>query len=86
MKQDEIGCVQVWLKEDADSFQLHPSCEESLRSAWKNGEAFFDGQDCYGEPLTIKLGQVVCIARSSAEVRRQVREDRAADKLRDGEA
>jgi len=86
MKQDEIGCTQVWMKEDPDSFQLHPGCYDSLRAAWMKGEAFFEGRDCYDEVVTIKLGQVVAISHSTPEVRRQARADRAADKLRDGDA
>jgi hypothetical protein len=74
------------MKEDPDAFQLHPDCYAVLRDAWKNGVAFFETTDCYGEPVTVKLGQVVAISRSSPEVRRQVREDRATDKLRDGDA
>lgn len=83
MKQDEIGCVQVWMREDPDAWNLHPECYEPLREAWMRGEAFFTTRDCYDCPVTIKLGQVVGIALSTPEVRRQVREDRAADKLRE---
>jgi len=86
MKSDEIGCTHVWLKEDSDSFQLHPDCYEALRSAWMKGESFFEGRDTYDEPVTIKLGQIVAMSLSSAAVRQQVRTDRAADKLRDGDA
>ena len=86
MKDDEIGCVRVWLKEDGSAFILHPDCWDSVLAAWQQGETFYTGRDCYDEPVTIKLGQVVVISRNTPEKQRQAREDRAADKLRDGDA
>jgi hypothetical protein len=85
MKQDEIGCTQVWMKEDDNSFHFHPDCYEPLRAAWMNGEAFYTGRDCYDEPVTIRLGQVIAVSLSTPSVRAQAREDRRADKLRDGD-
>ena len=85
MKQDEIGCTQIYLKEDPDPFQLHPDEYSKVREAWMKGEAFYTGRDCYGEAVTLKLGQVVAISESTAAVRAQAREDRKTDKMRDGD-
>lgn len=85
MKQDEIGCVQVWMRDDPDAFSLHPECYEPLREAWMRGEAFFTTRDCYDGPVTLKLGNVVAVALSTPAIRSQVRDDRAADKLRDSD-
>lgn len=86
MKDDEIGAVRVWLKEDGSAFVLHPDCYDEIRAAWMDGEAFYTGRDCYDEPVTLRLGQVVAISRTTPEKQRQAREDRAADNLRDGDS
>lgn len=52
---------------------------ESLRSAWKRGEAFWTGLDAYGDSVTIKLGAVVQVAAATPEGIVLAREDRLAD-------
>ncbi len=38
-----------------------------LLAAWQGGQAFYSGLDAWGEPLCVKLADVVCVMRRTAE-------------------
>lgn len=59
---EEIGSCRVWVKGDKASFVLHPECFPGLKAAWMGGKAFHEGWDCYGDPIVVKLGEVVAVA------------------------
>jgi hypothetical protein len=83
MRGDDIGLTRVWLKEDPDSYHMHPELYEKLKAAWMEGKAFFVGYDCYGDELIIKLGGVVAISKGTPENMALARKDFNANKKKE---
>jgi hypothetical protein len=83
MRGDDIGLTRVWLKEDPDPCHIHPELYDKLKSAWMKGEAFFEGYDCYGDEMVIKLGGVVAISKGTPENMAKARADFHANKKKE---
>jgi hypothetical protein len=79
MRHNEIGCCRVWLKEDPDSFILHPRYYEDLKRAWMAGETFFTAKDCYESEVIIRLAAVVAITITTPETIAVWAEDKKAN-------
>jgi hypothetical protein len=56
------GYTRFFTKGTTEGWTISASCHDAMMEAWKAGRAFFDGEDCYGDTLTVKLGDVVAIA------------------------
>jgi hypothetical protein len=69
------GYTRFYTKGLSDGFNLSASCYDDLMEAWKAGRAFFDGWDCYGDPITVKLGDVSAIALCTPEGMERWKED-----------
>lgn len=82
-RRREIGCCTAWTKLGS-VIVFRAEDHSPLLDAWKRGQAFFDGFDFHGEPLTVKLGDVVCVRlltpESMAAGREEDRLDAADDK------
>lgn len=61
--EERIGAARAFFKADmAGHAPFHPKYHEALLAAWQKGQAFFDGEDIFGCPLSVKLGDVNMIA------------------------
>jgi hypothetical protein len=84
VRSSEIGCCRVWCKDDPSAYLLHPRHYEALKAAWMRGEAFYEGDDCYGEEMVVKLGHVVVISLATPAAMALADADAEADKLTRG--
>lgn len=66
-RERETGSTRCYLKNETGSWMLSPDDHDSVLGDWKNGKAFWDGLDYYGARITIKLGDVAGITRSTQQ-------------------
>ena len=78
---EEIGSCRVYMKGDDKCFVLHPAHYPMIRAAWMNGNAFYEGEDGYGDALTVKLGEVAAVALWTPEAIAQAMAEQREDAL-----
>lgn len=83
-RADREGYCSVHMIDGSGRYLLTREHYEPVRTAWMRGEAFYTGRDCFGSPITIKLGRVesVCdvpadVCAAALEDEEQNRKDRA---------
>lgn len=59
------GFVRVHVKGSEKAFQVCFSDFGPLMEAWEGGRPFYRGTDSYGDPLNLKLGEVIAVALAS---------------------
>lgn len=62
-----MGATRVWVKGDGSAFLLHAECYEALLAAWDGNERRFAGRDLYGDPLTVKVADIVAVGLATPE-------------------
>lgn len=77
-----IGCCTAWTKLGS-VIVFRSEDHAGLLEAWKRGAAFFDGRDFHCEPLTVKLGDVVCVRLLSPDSMAATREEDRLDAAED---
>lgn len=82
---EKNGFVRAYVQGSDKSFQFRIDEYTALLEAWKAGRAFFDGFDCYGDPLHVKLGEVIGIALARPASIAAFDEEDEAMKLAGGE-
>ena len=81
-RRREIGCCTAWTKTGSVIvFRLEEHAD--LLSAWKRGASFYDGHDFHGEPLTVKLGDVICVRQLTPASMAANREEDRLDAIDD---
>ena len=83
MRQREDGFCLAYSKSDGKAFVLPRSEYPRLKSEWMAGRAFFEGEQFYGGPITLKLGDVMGVTDISADCDRAMREDERSNAKED---
>jgi len=83
VKIDEIGATRVWVKNDGSAFLFHPDCYAGVLAAWDGNERRFSGRDIYGDLLTVKVADIVCVSLATPEVLALAKQDEAEQKQRE---
>lgn len=55
------------LCKDSASWYLPVEAEESFKHAWMNGKSFWDGVSLWGDPVIIRLGDIVGFCHKTAD-------------------
>ncbi len=81
--REREGFTRFFVKATAEGFTVRAADYERMLSEWKAGRAFFDGIDCYGDPLTVKLGDVIAIVLATPAGIERYDEDQQIEKQRE---
>jgi hypothetical protein len=79
----EEGLALAYSKADGQPYSLPLTEYGPLKAAWMAGKAFYEGHGFYGQPMTLRLGDIVALEEASPEVLALGRADRAAEKRED---
>lgn len=83
MRQREEGCCYAYSRADGSCYSLQRAEYPRLLADWMAGKAFFTGFAFYGSTITLKLGDIVAVADTSAEELALGAADRRADAKED---
>lgn len=82
MRRRETGNVVAWTK-GGDAYCFPPEDFPRLKSEWMAGKAFYEGRAFQGDPITLKLSEIVSMHLFTPEGIAAAYDEEAADKAED---
>jgi len=82
MRRREIGDAVAWTK-SGDAYCIPAEDYQRLKAEWMEGKAFYEGRSFQGDPLTLKLAEIVSVQLFTPEHIAANFEEAAADKAED---
>lgn len=76
------GFTVAFCKGTDMKYVLHRDCHDGLREAWMAGRSFHEVQDLYGDPLTIRLGDISAVGLCTPEGLARYEEEEQELKIR----
>jgi hypothetical protein len=81
-RRRETGNGVAWTK-GGSAYCIPPEDFSRLKTEWMSGRAFYEGRAFQGDPLTLKLGEIVSIQLFTPEGIAAGFEEEQADKAED---
>jgi hypothetical protein len=82
VRRRELGDAVAWTK-GGDAYCIPAEDYPRLKAEWMEGRAFYEGRSFQGDPLTLKLGEIVSVQLFTPEGIAANFAEAAADKAED---
>lgn len=82
-RQRETGFVAAYSRADGNAYRLERGEYQRLLDDWMAGKAFFTGCNCYGDVVSLKLGDIVAVSYHTPKGLAAARADTQADERED---